>query len=169
MTGILSMQCMSYPKNAPHIDGLMHWRMIQLVSCAIGRQPGWDLWFHPAAKHGSAESGCFAKCSVLFVFSLVTCQEERVISDTECIQSTHGHCKLSLWLNHQNMYFFSYRELCWNGHAPHHVPLVVLASSLELCPGSGGTQGHKDLVNVFFSCPHNHHPVSVSPPNKNMC
>ena len=67
----LSVWCMFYPKN-------------QLVSCAtIDRQPGWDIWFHPAANVWSA--------LLRKVFSVVchlTCHMPRGKGDTECIQST---------------------------------------------------------------------------------
>ena len=41
------------------------------------------------------EVRCFAKCSVLFVISLVTCQEERVILSASKAPN-NGHCKWSL-------------------------------------------------------------------------
>ena len=46
----LSAQCMFYPKN-------------QLVSCAtIYRQPGWDIWFHPAANAWKCAASQSVQC-----------------------------------------------------------------------------------------------------------
>lgn len=90
----------------------------------------------------SMEVRCFAKCSVLFVFSLVTCQEERVILSAS--KAPNGHCKWSL--SFKKCVFGTWNFVIRNW--PHHAPLVVLASSLELCPGSGTR--HKNLVSVCF-------------------